>query len=298
MFHLLSTAAGVVLLALTLWQIFADLFHPTAQGALSDWIARGLWRLGKHNELLLSAAGPLAFILVVLSWISLVVLGFALIYWPAFPGAFRFTGPPEHGFLSAAYFSMEVLTTLGLGEITPVPNWLRFTVTAESMIGLGVVTACVSWTVLLYPALSRMRVLARETIILADAAESTRMPAVGDTSEYLLTHLTEKVVQTRVDLIYFPIIYYFHAAHRQSSLAQALPIIARICDEASAADRPERLRFAAKMLDRSLDDLASVLGKRFLAKHRTSTDAVIQAFAEDQQIETDGRGQALTRNTS
>ena len=78
--------------------------------------------------------------------------------------------------------------------------------TFEALIGLGLVTACVSWTVLLYPALSRMRMLALQTTLLSEAAERTNIPAIAESSEHLLGMLAEKVVRVQVDLIYFPIL--------------------------------------------------------------------------------------------
>ena len=159
LFRLASTATGATIISLTLWEIFADLFHPTAHGSLSDLVARTLWGVMRQYRSLVKVAGPLSLVLVVCSWVVLLVTGFALIYWPGFPADFDFKDRPEHGILPSLYFSLEALTTLGLGEILPKSMPMRFMATLEALIGLGLVTACVSWTVLLYPALSRMRVL-------------------------------------------------------------------------------------------------------------------------------------------
>ena len=97
--------------------------------------------------------------LVIFCWVFLLAAGFALIYWSSLPAGFRLntgTNPQQQsGFLSAIYFSLEALTTLGLGDLTPKPGWLRILVTFEALVGFSLVTASVSWVLLIYPALAR-----------------------------------------------------------------------------------------------------------------------------------------------
>jgi hypothetical protein len=278
LFHIGAPLLGFVILILTSWQVFADLFHPTAQGSLSDWIARGIWHSFKRRRSLRVASGPLALLTVVLTWVLLLALGFTLIYWPSLPGGFRFNGPPEHGIQTAAYFSLEMLTTLGLGEIRPQSTWLRFVVTFEAMIGLGIVTACVTWIVLLYPALSRMRLLARKVTLLAAAEKNT---GITPADEYVFIQLGEQVVRTQIDLTYFPIIYYFASDHRRSSLTCALPLLVNFCDEGIRKNDSERLHFAASMLHGAVEDLSRLIGDRFLRMGPASLDSVLKAFAAE-----------------
>src|SRR3954470_15720163 len=108
-FRLVSTASGGIIVILTLWQIFADLFHPTAQGSLSDLVARTVWGMMRKRQSLVNLAGPFSLMLVICCWIVLVVTGFALIYWPGFPTDFDFSQRPEQGILPSLYFSIEAL---------------------------------------------------------------------------------------------------------------------------------------------------------------------------------------------
>lgn len=284
LFRVLGSVLGAIVLAWTFQQIFLDLFHPSAQGSFSDFIARGLWRVMSRKKELLAGAGPLALVAVILGWSLLVGFGFALIYWPAFPGNFRFAGRPETGFLTALYFSLGALTTLGSNDIVPQALWIRYVASFEAMIGLGLLTASVSWIVVLYPALGRMRLLARQSMILIDAARRTQVDAIGDDSEALLHDLTEKVIQTRIELIYFPILYYFRAAQSQASLAEALPPLVRFSDEGMKDDSPPRLRFAATALRCAIEDLSHLLDERFLRAGDQRLESVLKAFAADHQI--------------
>lgn len=125
----LKAALGIVVIGFTVKQIFKDLFHPTMSGALSEWIGAGLFRAGRRWPALLPSAGPLAVAAVIVTWALLQVFGFALIYWAVFPQDFTFktdSRPAGYDdFWWCVYYSFEMLTTLGLGDILPNPNLVR-----------------------------------------------------------------------------------------------------------------------------------------------------------------------------
>src|SRR5215213_8991913 len=103
--ELFTTGAGLVIIAVTISEVFKDLFHPTSGGAMSDWLGR--------RPRLLPLAGPLTLMLVLSSWVFLLVLGFALFYYGHFPQDFRTStaqvprASPQ--FLTCLYFSFETL---------------------------------------------------------------------------------------------------------------------------------------------------------------------------------------------
>ena len=121
----LGAAIGVLIIGLVIAEVFRDLFHPAHGGALSDWIGRHLFRLFRRAGHL-PLAGPLTMVAMIGTWIVLLVLGFALVYYPAYPESFRTsTGglPPSLPHFSAAvYFSFETLITLGYGDIVMSRN--------------------------------------------------------------------------------------------------------------------------------------------------------------------------------
>jgi Ion channel len=281
----LKAAGGVLILAFAFREIFQDLFHPTRTGSLSDFVGRTLFRLLRRRPSTLSLAGPLSLIVVILSWAFAQAVGFALLYWIGFPGQFQTlsgTGPATgNGFWLMLYFSLQVMTTLGFGDLLPTAGWLRGLATFQALSGLALVTASVSWIVLLYPALARMRTLARRASILARAQEQTRVDVVSGDAQYLLGDLALDVIRTRVDLIYFPIIYYFRSESGRASLPESLPYLVAFANGACKNEAPDRVRLAGATLHAALDDLAATLSERFLHKGTANTEGVFRAYAED-----------------
>ncbi len=276
---------GILMVGFALLEVFRDLFHPSLTGSLSEHVARTTFRLFRRWPSKLGLAGPVSLVIIILCWVLLLGSGFALIYWSAFPGGFRaFNGQTpgaENGFQRMFCFSLAALTTLGLGDLVPEANWLRLLVTVEALIGFALVTASVSWIVLLYPALGRMRTLARRASILARAERNAGVHLITGGAQYPLGDLALDVIRTRVDFIHFPIIYYFHADHRRSSLAESLRHLMRFAESGAQAEAPDRVRLASATLRAALDDLAGVLADRFVKSDRSDTNAVFRAYADD-----------------
>ena len=224
-------------------------------------------------------------VIVILCWAFGQAVGFALLYWIGFPDEFQTsngTAPTAgDGFWLMLYFSLQVMTTLGFGDLLPTAGWLRGLATFQALSGLALVTASVSWIVLLYPALARMRTLARRASILTRAQEKTGVDVVSGDAQYLLGDLALDVIRTRVDLIYFPIIYYFRSESGRASLPESLPYLVAFADAACKTGTPDRVRLAGAELWAALDDLAATLKERLLHKDAANTEAVFRAYAED-----------------
>lgn len=284
----LTLVPGILTIGFAFTEIFQDLFHPTHSGSLSDWIGRSLFRLFRRWPRWLSTAGPLTLVLVILCWALLQALGFALIYWAGYPGDFRLVNRQNEGahaaFPTMFYFSLQVMTTLGLGDVMPSADWLRIVVSLQALIGLAILTASVSSIVLIYPALGRMRLLARRITILNRASKETGIEEISHDSGALLRDFSTAVIQTRVDFIHFPVIYYFHSDHRRSSLASALPRLVRYAAAGSDLEALKPVRLEAVMLRHALEDLASVLDERFLHTGSRDPAVVFRAYGQDHVI--------------
>ncbi len=283
--RLLWTALpGVCVLVFAFTEIFQDLFHPAQTGSLSDWVGRTTFRLFRRWPSMLSTAGPLTIVFVIICWAFLQALGFALIYWAAFPAGFQ-QQSPEHvtgirGLWIMLYFSVQVMTTLGLGDLLPTAGWIRLLVSFQALAGFALLTASVSSIVLIYPALARMRCLARRTEVVLLAARNTGVDLVSGRAEYLLSGFAADVIRTRVDFIHFPVIYYFHSDHRRSSLAHTLPDLLRLADKGSDANIPEPVRLASTTLRIALEDLAQILSRRFIHADTEDPSVVFRAYAD------------------
>jgi ion channel len=271
---------GFVIVAFTLREVYQDLFHPSATGSLSDFVASTTFNLFRHVPGFLSNAGPLAIVLVIFIWAVSVCVGFALIYWAMPPEYFKIeAGRPQTGFLPMVYFSLEVLTTLGLGDYAPVPIWLRLIVTFEALVGFGVLTASVSSIILVHSALARVRTLARRVSTLIRAEDEMKFSFHGDDAQQMLADFSAGVIRTRVDLIQFPVVYYFYSDQDHASLPQGLPYLVRLADAGLAQQNKEATRRSAALLRISLRDLADALRGRFVTSASHDCEAVFEAYA-------------------
>lgn len=275
---------GAVTIALALREIFQDLFQPSGSGSLSSFIGRWLFHVARKLTFLLPIAGPLTIVIVIACWTFGLAAGFALVYASVYPDYFKTPGEPSKGFsefVNLLAFSLSSLTTVGTPDLSPKQDWIRLTVAVESLVGFSLVTASISWIVLIYPALGRMRSLARRAAILVRAQEKTGVQAVSNDSESLLSEMTRDVVRTRVDLIHYPLIYYFHADSERASLALALLTVEKLARDAEKLEGANQVRLQAAMLDAALGDLAKVLADRFIQADEKDPRAVFEAFAKD-----------------
>ncbi len=269
------TVLGVLLVLVALRDVFDTLFHPHGQGVVSAKLMRAVWqvtrRLARGNHRLLSYAGPLAFITVISAWGALVVLGFALIIWPHLPDSFAVGAgldPARQGsFVDAVYLSMVDLTSLGFGDIVPTTDLLRLLAPLETLIGLGLLTASISWILLLYRVLSDYRSLSHEVALLTAADRSSPTGLAGidpSVSAGVLADLTSQVVAMRDDFVHSPIAYYFHPRDPRHALPVLLPGLIEVVESCSAPDRSPALAFQAAMLDEAITDLLTTIADEFL----------------------------------
>jgi hypothetical protein len=259
--------------------MFHDLFHPTESGSVSDAVAAGTFKLCRSRPTILPVAGPLALVIVLFSWAMMLALGFALIYWSVFPFEFQLKNSPntQAPFLTSLYFSLEVMTTLGIGDILPNPTWLRLVVVFHTLVGFSMVTASITWIVLLFPALTRLRTTARKASLLAKACDASGIPVVGEDRASTLSELANDLIRSREDLLHFPIIFHFYPEDAASSLPRALKLIQRFADDALTAQH-ETERLMGALLRATLDDFARLLATRFVEADENDTTAVIQAL--------------------
>jgi hypothetical protein len=281
----LIVAAGLVVIGFTLDQVFRDLFRPSERGALSDWIGRTLFNLlRRRSRSWLAVAGPAAVVLVIISWVTLLAIGFALLYVVAFPADFQTsTGAVPSSptpFLTCLYLSAESIVTFGFGDIVPKSTLLRYVAATEGLLGFGLLTASVSSIVLLFPAFSRMRLLALSVKHVVEAERATGILVADTGSDTILSALAGEATRVRIDLVHYPIAYYFAPRDPRSTIAYWAPELVRLAREGSAPSRPPHVRLAAATLDKSLDDLAAIIRPRLPTRAEGDRDAVFRSLAD------------------
>jgi hypothetical protein len=275
----ITAIAGVVLIGWTLREVFRDLFHPAASGSLSDFVARGLFSLMRRWKTILPAAGPFAVICVIACWVLLIALGFALIFASSPSSNFAVQNArARFGFWPMFYFSLEALTTLGLGDYAPRANTTRMLVVFEALIGFSIVTASVSSIVLIYPVLGRMRSFARYLSVMRRTETLAGLEGQPWIDQPTLGNLAGAIVRVRVDLSHFPIAYYFATADRDSALSTNLEYLNEVSHRYQG--RAEQgLLSVSTMLCVALSDLEDLLKSRFVDTH--GSEDAFRAYAED-----------------
>jgi hypothetical protein len=278
------TGAGALLLLLTMRDIFHTLWHPGAGGSLSEVIIRAIWRAGRRRRRRghpRAVTGPIALLAVVVTWILLVVLGGALIYAPHLPEAFVY-GPgiePRGAVLDAVYMSAVTVGTLGFGDLVPEAAWLRLVVPVQSLIGFALLTAAVSWIVVVFPALTRRRALAiRLSLTQRSVREGLLVEPDSVLGAVVLERLATEVVQVRVDLAQYAEAYYFRDGPDESALPTTISIAVDLAAEGRRSPRAD-VRLAARMLDEAVDELARLLDDQFLGTKGTRAE-ILAAYAE------------------
>lgn len=289
-----ASAAGIALIGLAVRDIWHTLFHPAARGTLNRGVARAVWslwrRLTRDRPTALTLAGPAALTSVIAVWGLLLVVGWALIYWPHLPEGFLLgTGlaPGEQdSFVDALYVSLVTLGTLGYGDIAPRAEWLRLAGPLQAFIGFAFLTAVISWVLSVYPVLTRRRSLAHDVALFAESSSARKVSLAAlptAPAERLLDDFAQRIVVVRGDIVQFPITYYFRDGDPRNALAQALPILGNLAEEGrAAADAAVGLQ--GEKLHRAINDLARFLASEFPRLDAESTTAIIAAYRNDQRF--------------
>ncbi len=288
----LLTIVGAVTIVLGLRDIFHTLMHPAGRGGMCRRVLALVWWVSRATgHRTGSAVGPVGMLLVIGLWVTLQVVGWALVYLPHIPEGFLYAPgiDPAHydDVLEALSFSLVSLTTLGFGEVVPVAPWLRVIVPLEALTGFALLTAALAWFAQVYPPLARRRALALRIEGLAEAGYADALADVDAVSlARVLDGLAADVDAARVDFAQHPEGFYFQERRLELSLARQLPYVLRLRDAASA--RPEAaVRLSVAQLTGALEQLAAGLREEFVRSEEGAAN-VFAAYAVDHRHEPRG----------
>jgi hypothetical protein len=284
-----ASALGVGLIVLASRDVFDALFHPEGKGTLGRVIMRTVWaafrRLARGRPGAFALAGPTALLVVIGSWAALLVFGWALIFWPHLHDQFRSAAAVHPGtFVESLHTSLVTITTLGFADVIPRAGWLRVVAPLEALLGFGLLSASISWLLLIYPALSRRRALAYEISLLVGAEQHTGValerlePAAA---ERVYAELTSRLVAVERDLVSFPVSYYFAERDERFALAALAPRLLELAERGARPDRPEHVRLRAWMLLEALGDFGATTAERFHRRPGRTTADALTAYADD-----------------
>lgn len=237
---------GIGLLGLTAYDVYATILHSRARaGPIGERLNRGVWWLARglafrfarpRRHAILNAVGPLLLPALVATFIALLILGYALIYWPRMPGSFNVSmeakTPP---WIESLYFSGTTLTTLGYGDIAPRTTAMRLVALSEASAGFALISLAVTYLLTVTNALERKRAVAlsfyHQAEQGADAAgflthhfrrgEFQGLEPVFASAARDLQSLLESHVE-------HPVIHYFHPVEVHKSLPRMLFLVLEI----------------------------------------------------------------------
>jgi Ion channel len=247
-FYLLPfTFLGVALLLLVAYDIYATILHAPARfGPIGENLNRIVWRMMRalafklsraRRHRLLNTVGPLLLPSLIFIYIVLLVLGFALIYYPRMPEHFV-VGPEAKtaAWSESLYFSGITLTTVGYGDIAPRTASMRLVSMFESASGFAVISLAITYLLTVYRALERKRATA---ISLYHQAEEG-----ADVAGFLNHHFVDgrfyglqdtmrsatRDIQSLLEShIEHPVIHYFHPVEVYKSLPRILFLLLETC---------------------------------------------------------------------
>ena len=245
---IIGAMAGAALIVLTLFEGFETIVQPrrvTRRFRYARYYYRFTWltwhrvalsiRKPRRRESFLGIYGPLSLLGLFASWITALILGFALVNWSA--------GTPLHGsanmrpsFFTYAYMSGTTLFTLGYGDVTPAAPLGRTLAVGESGLGFGFLAVIVSYLPVLYQAFS-----SREDVISLLDARAGSPPSASEfinrlsrtrglgTIDSTLAEWERWAAQLLESHLSFPVLSYYRSQHDNQSWLAALTAIMDIC---------------------------------------------------------------------
>jgi hypothetical protein len=220
-------AGGFLLIAVVMLDVFVTvLYARVGAGVLCKPIARGTWRAFRFvarvgfpgRGLVLSFAGPVIIVLVVVAWIVVLTLGTACVIYPSLGTGVKASngGPTPVEFVTAIYAGGTSLAIGGSSEFAPQTKWLRLFYLFNVFLGMSAITLIITYLMEIYSALQRRNTLAVKLTLGAgktpDAAEwLARVGSRGrfDQGYGILTEAGAEVAEIKESHHFYPVLFYF-----------------------------------------------------------------------------------------
>jgi hypothetical protein len=244
---ILAVIAGVILIFVIIRDSFETIVLPrrvSRRIQFSRFFYAMTWKLwsslarkmrqGNRREFYLSYYGPLSLILMLIVWVVVLVLSFALIQW----GLSSPLNAPEKDVTFGTYLYMSGTTfvTLGLGDVTPMSGLARFLVFAEAGFGFGLLALIIGYIPVIYQSFSRREI----NISLLDA----RAGSPSSSTELLRRSYRDRNMDELVRFmrewerwcaelleshLSYPVLTYYRSQHERQSWLAALTTILDTC---------------------------------------------------------------------
>lgn len=235
--NLLLPALGAGLLLLLGIDVFVTVFHPEGHGGpLTRRQNSAVWSLwkkaappGDRRDAWLGVGGPVLAVLTPAVWSLLLVVGYALLYYPWIERFLASPGSLRPHWAEALYYSGFLAATLGTGDIVPDVVALRLLSIVEALSGFALLSAALSYILAIYRENGRKTTLASELALhFPNDGSPPRPGAVESERERWLEEAAREVVHITQAHAQYPILHYFRATDPRNSLALQLAPLVRL----------------------------------------------------------------------
>jgi hypothetical protein len=235
---------GVLLILLVSYDMFMTVLHPHTESPISTWLERLMWAVMSMiaralkpplRHQVLGMAMPIMIAAMVVTWMLMLLLGFAAIYFPwihdprAMAHANEINAP---AWADALYYSGVNLSTLGYGDFQPLHPALRIVAMIEGFSGIAVLSMTIAYVLEVYPVLQRKRTLA----VLLNEETAGQVDGIPMLTRYLrrdnFTELATLFRTINLDLLYLaeahrrlPVLHYSHPPEAELSFHRVLLVV-------------------------------------------------------------------------
>lgn len=166
---ILCTVLGASLLLLVAYDVFQTILHARGRtGPISEVINRTTWNVMRWiagrfappmRHKVLNLVGPTLLPMLIVIGVTMLIVGYALIYYPHLPDEFQIDDAIKDlpRWDNALYFSGVSLLTVGYGDITPITISMRTVALFEGASGFALISLAISYVVTVYRSLERKR---------------------------------------------------------------------------------------------------------------------------------------------
>ena len=236
---------GACLIILALLDVFLTvLYARIGTGLFSPRIARGIWRVFKtvcrffprQRDTILSFCAPITLVAIATVWVQAIIIGTALVIWPALgTGVQARQGATQTDFVTAYYYSGDLLTTVGNGDLGARNRFFKLLSVSQSLIGMSLITLTCTYLLEIYSALNRRNAFAvslhNETASTGDAVE--KVMALGphgdfDGARADLQNIASRLVDLYETHHFFWIVTYFRFREPYYALSRILLVAMEI----------------------------------------------------------------------
>jgi len=230
-------ALGLLLLSLTLWDLFETVVVPRPTPGwfrISRYLVRGAWRVvrtipdrwpDRSFDRLLGIFAPAMTVALLAAWLSTLIVGYGLLMYGLRDELQPV--PPDLG--SAVYFAATSVLTLGYGDIVAVGMPARIIIITAAVSGLGAVALVVTLLFSLYGSYQRREI----QVVALQAAAGAPPSAVALLETYAHLDLVGRLPDLFVDWehwaaevldshVAYPLLGYFRSSHDNLSWISGL----------------------------------------------------------------------------